>query len=391
MSLVYFSGLIPAMSAQAGAAPGVLEEIAAEEIAAVVVGNTAGKDSVFCFYYPFNSDFLMYDYQGNKAAFEALDVLLRTAGFSGRVISIEIIGSACKTGPADINMKISKKRNRRLASYMRTKYPNLNHVPIRYSIEDSDRLYRLLTKTIGFSRGDISRQMRRAALHFTVKPAGPLPMPAIAPPAQDAEQGFVKFPSVETFIRPSIPAVRQKRDRIPLFAVKTNLLFDLAMTPNIEVEIPLNWRLSVCGEFQHGWWLKKDNTFCWQVETLGLEGRYWLGNRRRRRVLTGWFMGAFAGMGVYDFQLERNRGIQGDFYISAGLSLGYMKQLGNSPWRMEFSAGGGFLTTDYTRYQIYQDKLTRYGPQMRFSGLAPLKAKVSLAYLFQSKKEMKGR
>ena len=175
----------------------------------------------------------------------------------------------------------------------------------------------------------------------------------------------------------------------PLFALKSNLLFDLALTPNIEAEVPLGRRWSVVGEFQHGWWLKKDNTFCWQLETLGLEGRYWLGDRGRR-VLTGWFAGAFAGIGVYDFQLKRDKGVQGDFYISAGLSGGYAMQFGCSPWGMEFSLGAGYLTTEYARYRIYQNKLVRHGALMRFSGIVPLKAKISLVYMFHHRKKKGG-
>ncbi|MDR1881154.1 MAG: DUF3575 domain-containing protein [Prevotella sp.] len=179
----------------------------------------------------------------------------------------------------------------------------------------------------------------------------------------------------------------------PLFALKTNLLYDIALTPNIEVEIPIGKRWSINGEFLHGWWLGHDDTFCWQLEALGMEGRYWLGNRTNRRVLTGWFLGFFAGAGVYDFQLKKDKGYQGDFYISAGFSAGYAMQFGSSSWGMEFSASAGWLTTDYTRYTLnpyVRHELIRDGADMRFSGVVPLKAKVSLIYLFSRKAKVKG-
>jgi hypothetical protein len=170
--------------------------------------------------------------------------------------------------------------------------------------------------------------------------------------------------------------------RRPLFAVKTNLLYDVALTPNIEVEVPLGNRWSLDGEFLHGWWDHKlfGYDFCWQLEALSAEGRYWLGDRTNRPVLTGWFVGAFAGAGVYDLQLSRDKGYQGDFYISAGLSAGYARQLKGN-WRMEFSLGAGYLTTDYTRYRIVDRQLVRDGADMRFGGLLPLKVKISLVYL----------
>jgi hypothetical protein len=60
-------------------------------------------------------------------------------------------------------------------------------------------------------------------------------------------------------------------------------------------------------------------------------------------------------------------------------------QLGSSPWGMEFSVGAGYLSADYTRYRIYQDRLVRRGAQMRFNGIVPLKAKLSLVYVFGRK------
>lgn len=90
-----------------------------------------------------------------------------------------------------------------------------------------------------------------------------------------APQGTPK-PSIElrpAEVHPEVTAPQMYR-YTPLFALKTNLLFDLALTPNIELEVPIGKRWSVNGEFMRGWWLNKSNTFCWQVESFGLEGRY---------------------------------------------------------------------------------------------------------------------
>ena len=45
------------------------------------------------------------------------------------------------------------------------------------------------------------------------------------------------------------------KNKRPLFALKTNLLFDVAMMPNIEIEVPIGKRWSINGEYMFPWWL----------------------------------------------------------------------------------------------------------------------------------------
>lgn len=106
------------------------------------------------------------------------------------------------------------------------------------------------------------------------------------------------------------------------FALKSNLLYDLLMTPNIELEIPIKDRWSIAGEWLFPWWVTKDNGNALQILSGQVEGRYWFGDRAVRPQLTGWFAGFYAGGGLYDLQWRGN-GYQGEFYIAAGLSGGY--------------------------------------------------------------------
>ena len=75
-----------------------------------------------------------------------------------------------------------------------------------------------------------------------------------------------------------------------VLAVKNNLLYDLALAPNIEVEIPIGKRWSLNTEYKCPWWLNSKHDFCYQLLSGGMEGRCWLGNRQRRDRLTGQFM-----------------------------------------------------------------------------------------------------
>ncbi|MDR2388612.1 MAG: DUF3575 domain-containing protein [Tannerellaceae bacterium] len=175
----------------------------------------------------------------------------------------------------------------------------------------------------------------------------------------------------------------------PLFALKSNLLFDLALTPNIEVEVPLGKRWSLNAEYQGGWWLRESNFFCWQIVAGGLETRYRLGDVEERPWLSGWFVGLFMGGGYYDFQFSEE-GTQGELYIMAGASGGYTLPL-SERWRLEFSSGIGYLTSDYRHYRMMEDyRLIKQGESMQISMLMPVKLKVSLLWIINGRKRVKG-
>lgn len=173
------------------------------------------------------------------------------------------------------------------------------------------------------------------------------------------------------------------------FALKTNLLFDIAITPNLELEIPLGERWSLNAEYQYGWWLKKSSTFCWQLESGGIELRRWFGNRSERKQLTGWFAGVFLSAGIYDFQLKEEEGCQGEYIAFPGLSLGYTTCIGKN-LRMEFSAGFGYWENKYTKYCLICDDLYKDGQEMITRSLMLSKAKVSLVWVI-NKKSRRGK
>ncbi len=182
-------------------------------------------------------------------------------------------------------------------------------------------------------------------------------------------------------------AVEQdSRERKPLFAIKTNLLYDIALTPNLKIEVPIGERWSVGAQAMCGWWSKSDNSFAWQIQAADLEARYWFGDRTDKRVMSGWFAGAFTSAGLYDVQLKSTNGIQGEIFVLAGLSGGYSLPLGDS-FYMEFAAGVGYIINDYQKYIVADGKyLIADENKMRFQSIFPAKVEVSLGWLLFNKK-----
>lgn len=168
------------------------------------------------------------------------------------------------------------------------------------------------------------------------------------------------------------------------FAIKTNLLFDVATVLNIEAEFPIKNRSSILAEWNFPWWVAKNNGSALEVLSGSLEYRYWFGNRTIRPKLTGWFAGAYAGGGLYDLQWNNN-GYQGEFFISAGLSGGYAHTINKKETlRMEYSLGVGYLETDYRYYEGRRDnKYLVWQYDGRQWWLGPTKAKISLVWMIQ--------
>lgn len=187
----------------------------------------------------------------------------------------------------------------------------------------------------------------------------------------------------------------RKRQHRPLLALKTNLLFDLALVPNIEIEVPLGKqnRWSVNGEWMFPWWLIDHDKYCLQILSGGVEGRYWLGSRFRRLsrpALTGHFLGFYAGGGKYDLQWDTD-GYQGEFYIASGLSYGYSTRIGRH-LNLEFSIGIGLLRTNYEYYHAIDHYRTLlWQNNGNYTWFGPTKAKISLVWVWGRKRKGGGK
>ena len=198
-----------------------------------------------------------------------------------------------------------------------------------------------------------------------------------------------------------IEIIELEQIKNPLFALKTNLLFEAITVLNVEVEVPIKQRWSIAGEWIFPWWLHdkyKPNKKPSRLEILcgTLEGRYWFGNREERPQLTGWFVGLFSGAGLYDVQWKA-KGYQGEFFISAGASIGYAHKISrrHKNLSMEYSLSFGHFRSHYRKYEAYYFDDYKWHPirqnNGRFYWTGPVKAKVSLVWMLNYKSKKGGR
>lgn len=175
--------------------------------------------------------------------------------------------------------------------------------------------------------------------------------------------------------------------RAQTVGIKTNLLYDAALTPTLGLEFGLapKWSLDISGSL-NAWTINEKRWRQWMVQP---EARFWFCQR-----FSGSFLGLHALGGQYNFgnlnfggynflgtdlkQLEKYR-LQG-WMAGAGLAYGYSWIL-DKHWNIEAEIGVGWVYTRYDKFQchncgkkIESDKVHNY--------VGPTKAALNLIYYF---------
>ena len=168
------------------------------------------------------------------------------------------------------------------------------------------------------------------------------------------------------------------------FSLKTNLLYDAALSPSIEAEYKFASHWSVNAEYSIAWWSSKPDHKYYQLMQFSPEVRFWFNPDRKCR---GHYFGAFAGAGLYDLENGAD-GYQGEFAM-AGLSYGYMFPIGKA-LSLEAGLGFGWLATEYDEYAPYQGHYV-FARRIRTSYIGPVKAKFALVWHLGKKPKGEGR
>ena len=374
-------------------------------------------------------------YMDNARTLRHLDGILTDSTLTSRIDSINIFSFSSPDGGRKYNELLARQRSTAVKGYLVWKYPHLDQyrihprpqgenwkelrrlieadkdVPHREEVlriidrtPDSDHCKALLRQLDG---GSSYRYIKEKMLHYLRNaavcvvwirpdslPALPQPVP---PGAESPDKSCEPLHAGVKSLRKQQPAAVgnvQTKEKHPLFALKTNLLFDAALMPNIEVELPIGKynRYSLNGELMFPWWLMDGDKYCLQILMGGLEGRYWLGSRAKRmnrEALTGHFLGLYAGGGKYDLQWTDN-GYQGEFFIAAGISYGYAHRIARN-LRLEYNIGVGLLRTDYRHYHARDNYQTLLWQENgKYTWFGPTKVKISLVWLLNRKMKKGG-
>lgn len=168
--------------------------------------------------------------------------------------------------------------------------------------------------------------------------------------------------------------------------IKTNLVGDALLSPNLALEIGLapKWSLDVSGELN----LWDVNGHKWKHWVVQPEARYWLCSR-----FAGHFFGVHALGGQYNFGNIKNsiNFLGSDFSkltdhryqgwaAGAGIAYGYAWIL-DKHWNLEAEIGIGWLYTKFDTYECFDcGKKVASGSTHNYFG--PTKLALSFVYLF---------
>jgi len=170
-------------------------------------------------------------------------------------------------------------------------------------------------------------------------------------------------------------------------ALKTNLLSDALLSPNLGIEIGLapKWTLDISGQY-NGWKLSHGRR--WKHWAVQPEARFWFCDR-----FAGHFIGVHAHGGQYnvggfdgkinflgtDARKLRDTRYQG-WFAGAGIAYGYAWILGKH-WNLEAEIGIGYSYTRYDRFRCTGcGKKIEIDKPHHYAGLT--KAAVNIVYIF---------
>jgi len=175
-----------------------------------------------------------------------------------------------------------------------------------------------------------------------------------------------------------------KKQLMPVFALKTNLLYDAFTNINLGFELRLGYRLTLDVPVNYNPWIFSDNKRFNNI-LIQPELRYWLAE-----PFNGHYFGMHGHYAHYntakitapfglweEWQTSR---YQGDLY-GVGLSYGYQWIL-SKRLNLEATVGFGYFHTKYKRFEYRKcDKAP--GTELTNNYFGPTKAGISLIYVIK--------
>lgn len=208
----------------------------------------------------------------------------------------------------------------------------------------------------------------------TIPAAEPTTKPETIPQDTTRPEYTIRQDTDTTKIQHLLPVERK-----PLYlALKTNLLYDALLTPNIGVEWAFDKHWSVNATWMYAWWSNYSKHRFWRIYGGDLEVRYWLGGPDVK-PLTGHHFGVYGGILTYDFEFG-GKGYLGDrwsydFGVSYGYSMPIARRL-----NLDFVLGIGYLGGKYYEYRPNGDRYLWQATKQR-KWFGPTRAEVTLTWL----------
>ena len=184
------------------------------------------------------------------------------------------------------------------------------------------------------------------------------------------------FPAIPSQVHPSSES--QAPPVASYFALKSNLLYDALLVPNLSLEASIGsgWTLGAGGMF--AWWSKDAKHRYWRIYGGDLEIRKYFGTLSKSKPLQGHHLGIYGDFLTYDFEFGA-KGYQSKVTYAAGIKYGYSHPIANR-LNLDFALGIGYLHSNYKTY-VPRDGCYVYQETKKRKWLGPTQAEISLVWL----------
>lgn len=369
-----------------------------------------GYNGPSVFYFPRDKHLLIRHYRNNATMLAALDELVKTDAVIDALDSIEIIGACSPIGSEEHNLKLALSRCMALRSYLRKEHLEVaQRFPIRFSIIGIDTYgYNILKEeSPPFTEEQIWNRLQYAAVRLKMKDGSymipgadipkTLPVPeAMTPASVMRDTIFLKCDTVYIATTTHMPTPKPSKTRMPLYlAIKTNLLYDALLLPNLAVEWYMGRQWSLVLEGNWSWWTFDkpiQNLWYHRIQTASIELRRWV---KSPYPLHGHALGVYSMIGNYDVRFfaqdEYTKGYLSHLNWSAGLSYAYSFPIARR-LNMELALAVGYVGGRYYKYN-YCTTHQHWAQQGKYNRkyFGPTRAGVSLVWLIGTGNDPKSR
>ena len=199
----------------------------------------------------------------------------------------------------------------------------------------------------------------------------------------------LNMPALECEL-PEFPSIHTPVEIPPssfYMGVKSNLLGDILLLPNIGVEFYLGKNWTVGANWQYAWWKTDRHHYYWRTYGGEIYGRKWFGKAAKEKPMTGHHLGLYASLFTYDFEVGGKGQIGGvpggtlwdEMNYMGGLEYGYSLPIARR-FNIDFTLGVGYIGGKYYEYTPIDGHYVWQATKRRhFFG--PTKLEVSLVWL----------
>ncbi len=349
-----------------------------------------------------------------------------------RMHSLYITGSASPEGLFETNRRLAEKRINQIVDYLKS-HADLGQTDIQSHVQgidwqellqmvrDSEMPYRqevIDILTAGGADDDSqttdarNRELKKLAggkawqymyehffpnlrssnilLSYQIERPKPEPEPVQPTPPAVVEEKVDTTPQTIVATPDTVQADTAVARKPVKMALKTNLLYDLALVPNIAFEIHVGKRWTLGANWIHSWWNSDKRKWFHRIYGTEVGVRKYFGGKDANNPMQGHHIGIYGETFIFDFEMG-GRGYLGGkpggslferANYGASIEYGYSHPIARR-LNLDFVLGVGYQGGDYWEYEPEDDHFVwRATKRRKYFG--PTKAEVSLVWLLEA-------